>query len=171
MLETPAPQNPFASDPPPPGAETCFDLGGRILSAFGPGAESCTVKPGTKIFVVAWSAECSTFEGDGATEAELRACALRRDRGITAHTVAVDGNSVPVSEVETGLLKVRLPEDNIFMKRGADRSGLSVAHGWVTLLHPLPPGTHTIEIHIAGTGADGKPVDPTSFRTTIVVRK
>jgi hypothetical protein len=31
------------------------------------GVESCTVKPGTKIFVVASSFECSTFEGHGTT--------------------------------------------------------------------------------------------------------
>jgi len=28
----------------------------------------------------------------------------------------------------------------------AGTTGLSVAHGWVTLLNPLTPGTHTIVI-------------------------
>ena len=47
---------------------------------FGPaGAESCTVKPGTKIFVAAASFECSTFEGNGTTEDELRTCARTKD--------------------------------------------------------------------------------------------
>jgi hypothetical protein len=145
VLETPTPENPFA------GGDPCVDLGGK-LAPFGPrGAESCTVERGTKIFVVAWTTECSTFEGQGTTEAELRACARAADEGITTVTIAVDGQSVPVSEVETELLTIHLRKDNIFGLTGGDRRGLSVGHGWVTLLDPLTPGTHTIETHVAGT--------------------
>jgi hypothetical protein len=162
VLQTPTPENPFT------GGDPCVDLGG-ILAPFGPsGVESCTVERGTKIFVAAWTTECSTFEGNGTTKAELLACALAADQGITTHTVAVDGQSVPVSEVKTGLLNIRLPKDNIFGLKGGDRSGLSVAHGWVTLLDPLTPGTHTIDIHIAGTDSFGNSVDST-IRTTIIV--
>ena len=157
VLETPTPDNPFA------GGDPCVDLGG-ILAPFGGsgGVESCTVERGTKIFVVAWSTECSTFEGNGTTEAELRACAEAADQGIRTHTIKVDGQSVPVSEVETGLLTIHLPEEHIFGLTGGARNGLSVAHGFVTLLDPLTPGTHTIKIHLAGT------VNST-IRTTIVV--
>ena len=146
VLETPTPENPFA------GGSTCVDLG-ETLAPFGPnGAQSCTVERGTKVFVTAWSTECSTFEGT--TEAELRACARAADQGITTHTVAVDGQPVPVSEVETELLRIHLPKDNIFediFGLTVDRRGLSVGHGWATLLDPLTPGTHTITIHDAGT--------------------
>jgi hypothetical protein len=145
VLETPTPENPFA------GGDPCVDLGGK-LAPFGPsGAESCTVELGTKIFVVVWTTECSTFEGQGTTEAELRDCARAADEGITTATLAVDGEAVPVSEVETELLRIHLPKDNIFGLSGGHRSGLSVGHGWVTLLDPLAPGTHTINIHVAGT--------------------
>jgi hypothetical protein len=148
VLQTPTPENPFN----PGGGNTCIDLGDHTVAPFGPnGAQSCTVEPGTKIFASAWTTECSTFEGNGTTEAELRACARATDAGITTHTIAVDGQPVPVSEVETELLTIHLPADNIFGLTGADRNGLSVAHGWVTLIHPLPPGTHTIDIHVAGT--------------------
>ena len=58
---------------------------------------------------------------------------------------------MPVTEFETGLLSIHLPKDNIFGLKGADRDGLFVAHGWVVLLDPLAPGTHTIEIHVEGT--------------------
>jgi hypothetical protein len=104
----------------------------------------CTVKSGTKIFVIANSVECSTFEGNGKTEAALRACARATDVQV-APTVTVDGKSVPVTEVETPLLIITLPADNIF---GEDPGtlGFSVGHGWVTLLDPLTPGTHTIVI-------------------------
>ena len=62
-----------------------------------------------------------------------------------APIVTVDGKSVPVTEVETSLLNITLPADNILEVPGGGE-GLSVAHGWVTLLHPLTPGTHTIVI-------------------------
>ena len=156
VLQTPTPENPFA------GGNTCVELG-DIVAPFGPaGAESCTVERGTKIFVVAWSTECSTFEGNGTTDAELRACARAADAGITTHTIAVDGQAVPVSEVETDLLTIHLPKDNIFGLTSADRNGLSVGHGWVALLDPLTPGTHTIDIHVAGTVSF-------DIRTTITV--
>jgi hypothetical protein len=59
-----------------------------------------------------------------------------------------------VTEAETGLLNIVLPADNIFgLPAGA--TGLSFGHGWVSLLNPLTPGTHTI-------------VGPT-FTTTIIV--
>ena len=76
-----------------------------------------------------------------------------------APTVTVDGKSVPVAEVETPLLNIVLPADNIF-GQPAGTQGLSVGHGWVALLHPLTPGTHTIVID---TGA-------ATITTTIVVK-
>jgi hypothetical protein len=146
VLETPTPKNPFA------GGDTCVVLEGKIVAPFGPsGADSCTVKRGTKIFVAAWTTECSTFEGNGTTEAELRACALAADAGITLVTVTVDGQPVPVTEVETGLLSIHLPGNNIFGLKGAARNGLSVGHGWVVLLDPLAAGRHEIVIHVEGT--------------------
>jgi hypothetical protein len=88
------------------------------------------------------SVECSTFEGT--TEAELRECARETDVQA-APTVTLDGRSVPIAEAETPLLNIVLPADNLF-GLPAGTSGLSVGHGWVALLHPLPPGTHTIVI-------------------------
>ena len=134
----------------------CWDLGGTV-APFGPnGVKSCTVKPGTKIFVAATSVECSTFEGNGTTEAELRTCARAGDVQV-APSVTVDGKSVPVTEVETPLLNITLPADNILGPVGppqpAGTTGQSVAHGWVTLLHPLTPGTHAIHIVVTNNNA------------------
>ena len=101
VLETPSAQNSFGSGG---SAFACFDLGGTVAPLGPTGAESCTVKPGTKVFVAANTFECSTFDGDhpgfGTTEAELRACARQNDVQV-APTVTVDGKSVPVTEVET----------------------------------------------------------------------
>jgi hypothetical protein len=144
ILQTPDAENPFGTGG---AAFACVDLGGTVAPFAPGGVESCTVKPGTKIFVTASSVECSTFEGNGTTEAELRTCAREGDVKVTP-TVTVDDKSVPVTEAETPLLNITLPADNIFGQL-AGKQGLSVGHGWVTLLHPLTPGTHTIKIHTA----------------------
>ena len=139
VFQTPSAQNPFGTGGD---AFACWNLGGGTVAPFGPnGVKSCTVKTGTKIFVAAASFECSTFEGNGTTEAELRACAEQND-ALTA-SVTVDGHSVPVREVETPLMNIVLPADNIF-GLPAGTTGLSVGHGWVAHLDPLTPGTHTI---------------------------
>lgn len=154
VLETPSAENPFGSG----GPEThCIDLGGTV-APFGPnGADSCTVKSGTKIFIAATSVECSTFEGNGTTETQLRECA--QSTAGSAPTVTVDGKAVPLADVETPLLDIVLPADNIF-GLPAGTSGSSVAQGWVALLHPLTPGTHTITIDSTST----------TITTTIIVQ-
>jgi hypothetical protein len=154
VFQTPSAQSPFGTGG---SAFAWIDLGGTVAPFAPAGVESCTVKPGTKIFVAAASVECSTFEGNGTTEAELRECALETDVQVPP-TVTVDGEPVPVTEVETRLLNIVLPADNIF-GLPAGTTGLSVAHGWVALLQPLTPGTHTIVIQ---TGSS-------TITTTIVV--
>jgi hypothetical protein len=62
----------------------------------------------------------------------------------------VDGKPVPEAEVETRLLNIVLPAGNLFGSPAGTR-GLSVEHGWVALLHPLTPGTHTIVIYRGGS--------------------
>ena len=127
---------------------------------------------GTKVFVTAFTSECSTLEAGtpffGGNPRELRACARAVDAGITRTDVALDGRAVPVNEVESGLLRLNLPADNIF-GAPAGTGPLSVAHGWVAHVgRPLTPGTHTITIHIEGTYL-GAPVDFNNT-TTIIVR-
>jgi hypothetical protein len=162
-LETPTPQNPFGS-----GGPQCFVLGGNIVAPFGGGSFTCTVKAGTRIFIAAWTTECSTFAGDcggpGSNEAQLRAAAEAADAGITA-TVTINGQPVPLSSVETGLLTIHLPQDNIFELQGAERNGLSVAHGFVYLTDPLAPGTYVIEGRVKFPSGR-----PQNFTTTIIVQ-
>ena len=158
-LETPTPDNPFGG-----GGPQCVELEGDIVAPFGGGSLTCTVEAGTRIFIAAWTTECSTFEGNGTTEAELRACAVGADAGITA-TVTINGEPVRLSSVKTGLLTIDLPEDNIFGLTGEEREGLSVAHGFVYLTDPLTPGTYIIEGHVVFP--DGSTAD---FMTTIIVQ-
>ena len=174
VLETPTPENPFTG-----GGPLCVDLGGVVAPFGAPGDESitCTVKPGTKVFVAAWSAECSTLEDPpffGNNEAELRACARAVNAGIATSDVIVvlDGRRVPVTEVTSGLVRLDLPTDNIFGAAAGtgppDTPYLSVANGWVALLHPLTPGTHTITLDISGEFPPGTPLDIHNTTTIIV---
>jgi hypothetical protein len=180
ILETPTPQNPFTG-----GGPLCVDLGG-VVAPFSVGGEdiTCTVKPGTKILVAAWSSECSTLEAGtvffGSNRAELRACARRVNAGVTADDVSVtlDGRTVPVTKVRSPLQRLNLPADNIFgVPPGRcctppPEDGLrylSVADGWVALLGPLKPGTHTITLDITGESPPGTTLNIHNT-TTIIVR-
>ena len=155
VLETSSTENAFGTGG---AAYACWDLGGTV-APFGGNVESCTVEPGTRLFIAGYSAECSTFEGHGTTEAELRTCARESDEQL-APTVTVDGEPVPITEAETPLMQIVLPADNLFgQPEGTE--GLSVGHGWVALVDPLTPGTHTID----GVYANGEP----AFTTTIIV--
>ena len=143
VLQTPSAQNSFGT-----GGEAfgCWSLDGTV-APFGPtGVSSCTVKPGTRILVAANSVECSTFEGNGTTD--RRAAHMRAPGDLrSAPPVTVDGRAVQVHEVETALLEIVLPADNLFgVPAGTD--GLSVAHGWVAFFNPLTPGSHQIVITV-----------------------
>jgi hypothetical protein len=163
VLETPSAQNSFGSGG---AAFACWELHPNIVSPGAPaGVESCTVKPGTKIFVsISW--ECSTVPGDhfdyGTDEADLRQCA--RDHDLQdPPTFTVDGKSVTVTEVETPEESFFLPVGNIFdLPPTGTTPERFVAHGWVALLNPLTPGTHTIVL--SGTATPGG-----TITTTIVV--
>jgi hypothetical protein len=140
VLQTPSDENPFGTGDP---EDACWDLGANIVAPLGPtGVESCTVKPGTRIFVAGSTVECSTFEG--ISEADLVECARESD-APEAPTVTLDGQPVSLTEVATDVTPVTLPADNLF-GLPAGTEGQFAAHGWVALLHPLTPGTHTIEI-------------------------
>ncbi len=140
VLQTPSDENPFGTGDP---EDACWDLGANIVAPLGPtGVESCTVKPGTRIFVAGSTVECSTFEGT--SEADLVDCARESD-APEAPTVTLDGQPVSLTEVATDVTPVTLPADNLF-GLPAGTEGQFAAHGWVALLHPLTPGTHTIEI-------------------------
>jgi hypothetical protein len=166
VLETPPAQNPFT------GGDPCIRLG-KVVAPFTPlgSAEvTCTVKPGTRVFVTAESSECSTVEPPpffGADEASLRECAREADAGFATPSVTVDGRIVAVSEVETGLLALDIPADNILGVPA--QQAFSVAHGWVALLPPMHPGSHLVVLRIVGTDVFGNHIDLTN-RTTIVVK-
>jgi len=165
VLETPAPNNVFGD-----GGPQCIGVGDNIVAPFGGGTSlTCTVKAGTSIYIAGFTTECSTFPtdcgGPGSNPAQLRAAAKALDAGLTA-TVTINGQPVPLSEVQTGTLKIHLPQNNIFKATGAALNGRSAAHGFVYLTDPLTPGTYIIQGHVEGF-PDGHTED---FTTTIIVQ-
>src|SRR4051812_16695194 len=142
VLQTPSDQNSFGTG----GQDfACWDLGGNVVAPLAPppGAESCTVKPGTRIFV-AFTGECSTFEVTfPPCEPDLAKGARASTPTPTVTSVTVDGRPVSLTEVLTSVQPITLPANNVFVDPPAGSRGQFVAYGWVTLLNPLTPGEHT----------------------------
>jgi hypothetical protein len=147
ILETPVADNPFT------GGDPCIQLGANIVAPFAGGSEfTCVVKPGTRVFVAAYSFECSTVEvppSHGENEDELRDCARDNVVEFEPVTATLDGRPIALTQVQTALLNFVLPPDNIFGLE-AGTTGQSVGDGWVALLHPLTPGSHEIQIFTNG---------------------
>ena len=160
VLELPTPENPFA------GGEPCIKLRGNIVAPLSAeGVPECTVKRGTKILFSGWTTECSTYEGNGQSEAELRRCAELADSEIRP-SVTVNGAPVVLTSVETDLLEISLPEDNIFdipPGNDEDLTGLSVAHGYEYLSKPLTSGSLTFVNNV--TFSNGKTQEITTIIT------
>lgn len=169
ILTQPATGNPFN------GGDQCNSLdGGRVLGPFGGATEpyGCTAPAGTKLFVIAYSAECSTAEAPpyhGWNEPSLRACAARAMRHLRHPSITINGRAAPISLVRTDLIRGVLPADNLF---GQDPGTpiTSAGQGWVTLTRPLSPGVYTIKESVAGKDAFGNPVAPITTTVTVTRR-
>ena len=175
ILEQPKAESPYFE------GSRCVELAGRgidsVVVPFAPiGVDdiSCTVSAGTRIFVSAFGSECSTVEAEpyfGRTPPELRQCVREVNSKVKTPIVTVDGRRIPLTEVQTNLLNVVLPDDNILdFPPGTVPAGTraqSVGLGWVALLEPLPVGTHTIRIRVTGEYL-GDPLDVDNTTTIIV---
>src|SRR3954449_3540475 len=96
ILETPVADNPFT------GGDPCIQLGANIVAPFGGGSEfTCVVKPGTRVFMAAYSAECSTVEDPpfhGDNEDELRGCARGNVVEVAPVTATLAGKRAEVEQ-------------------------------------------------------------------------
>ena len=168
VLQTPASQNPFTTD-----NNRCLALGREVVAPllpFAPSSTTCKVKPGTRVFIGEMSGECSTAEPPpfhGSNPEQLRECIRNDLAGFTEHTLVVDDLVVPVHLVETSVMTVNIPPDNMLGVPAQEAQ--SVARGWVTLLHPMTPGIHHLTYTFAGT-LMGTPLGVTNSITIIVER-
>jgi hypothetical protein len=113
------------------------------------------VPTGVALFFPVANAEASTLEGNGTTDAELRAAAKSFQDLTTNMSAEIDG--VPVRDL--GAYRVQsplytfgpLPANNVLQSFGitapAGSTSLSVADGVYLMLAPLSVGGHTIHFH------------------------
>ncbi len=113
-----------------------------------------TIPNGTMVFIDLAGYFVSYAQGDGATEAELRAAATQFIDGVVSNVVLeVDG--VRLQHVEDfrfasppGLIDYSVPDDNVFQAFGYDIPAGdyqdATAEGYYAMLPPLCPGHHTI---------------------------
>ena len=172
LIELPPAENPLAG-----AGESCFAAGHRnkvLIAWTREEAPTCTVKPGTPIFVTSFFWECSNTETDplsagGETAAGQRRCALRslRQQGVfDAILVSIDGRR-PV-DIHSGRylavspqMTATLPDPNILGV--PERETTFVGAAWVAMIRPLPPGTHTIRVETV-------PPDGPSGVTEVIVK-
>jgi hypothetical protein len=163
LYSLPIPSNPLfgAGDP-------CQRIvGGTILApVITPGQPSftCTVRLGTPVLLMSFSAACSALEPPfPVSAAAQRACAEELDTSAGVHSslYAIDGGA-PIEfharafETSSRQETVQLPPDNL--AGAAPGPDTFVAHGWLGLVPFLLPGRHVIHHEAAsdvfsGTGS------------------
>jgi len=151
-------------------------LGGTFTTTVNPSGvvvgtadRDCRVPVGTALFFPLINTECSTIEGNGTTDAELRACAtFFQDH---AHDLAATIDGVPVEDLDSYRVQSPLytfgplPDNNILQLFGLDApagsTSPSVADGVLLMLRPMSQGNHTIHFTAAQTfsTANGDPFD------------
>ena len=154
-LSTPVAGHPLAFVDPVGSAQHCG--GGQhgdvwflcgLVNASSPANRACTIPAGTSIFFPVINAECSTIEGNGTTEGELRACAKDLIDFVTVVETSVDGvpiRSLDKSRAQSNLFAFSLPPDDVLGLFGDEPNpSAAVADGYWVLLSPLPEGEHTI---------------------------
>ena len=134
----------------------------------GNATRNCTVPVGKALFFPIIDSECATVEGNGTTQAELRACAV----DLVDHTVILSAeiDGVPVQNLAAYRVQSPvfiwgpLPPNNVFqdpVNFPAGTTSPSVSDGYFLMVHPLSAGSHTI--HFKGSivfiQAEGDPFD------------
>lgn len=163
-------------------------LGGT--SEQGPRTRTCTVPAGTALFFPLITPECSDLEGNGTTDAKLRACAMAGGNLILTdprHLYAtLDGEELrklKQHRVQSPLFEFGpLPQKNYIQFFGCSGpetcpepsktpgiTGISVSDGIWLMLKPLSPGRHTLHFHaeldLSGFGAPNFVEDITYYLT------
>jgi hypothetical protein len=147
VRQTGAPGTPFAA-----GAVDCAAMGTRkVVFLVGTTTSSqversCRISQDTAILFPPINGECSQVEGNGSTDAELRACAASLADTMTNVRAALDGQPL------TGLARFRFASPlftfspvagNVFGIPEAVNS-LSVADGYWVMIEQLAKGTHRL---------------------------
>ena len=136
------------------GTTSFLEVGPGII--LGEATRDCTVPVGTALFFPIVNVECSTVEGNGTTEAELRECANFNADFIVDLAAELDGisfhNLADYRRDSPLFIFGPLPDKNVLEFFGvhapAGTKSPSVADGVHLLLAPLSAGSHTL--HFSG---------------------
>jgi len=127
----------------------------------GSATRTCTIPTGTAILIPVFNAEWSAAEAaasgngcfipvptGGTSEAALRACARAQVSHATTLEASIDG--VPITDLaqpraDSPLFTFTAVANNPFGLPAVQTQ--AVSDGYWLLLHPLPPGKHTIHVH------------------------
>ena len=164
-------------------------LGGTFFLSGPPGGNlagvadrSGTVPAGTALFFPILNSEASTAEGNGTTEAELRAAATAGLGSPTILEADIDGHPIRnlfAYRAQSPLFTYGpVPNNNIFQALGenvpAGTVSQSASDGYYLMLRPLQPGHHTIHFSfttVVGQQADGSPLtasEDITYHLTVV---
>lgn len=111
---------------------------------------ACAIPAGKAILLPLINGECSRIEGNGTTEAELRACARAQADNFGELHARVDGRRIPDLarfRFASPLFSFRSVSGNPFAVPATPpgQPSPSVADGYWVMLEPLRPGLHTIK--------------------------
>jgi hypothetical protein len=135
-----------------------------VVNVSGTVERTCSIPVGRALFFPLLNVECSTIEGNGATEAELRSCVNGFMDVVTAASATLDER--PVQDVMTRFRTPSpvftfgpLPDNNVLQffafDAPAGSTSRSVGDGFYLLLAPLAPGPHTLRFG----GTFGSPIN------------
>lgn len=113
----------------------------------GAASRSCSLPAGTAVLFPLINTESSIIEGNGTTEAELRANAGQLADQFTDLTAVVDGTALSdlgSYRFQSPLFTWTAPVDNVFGVPPTSDPTTAVADGYWIMLTPLSPGVHTI---------------------------
>jgi hypothetical protein len=109
----------------------------------------CQIPKGAFLVFTAGGYECSEAEGNGSTEAELRACAEAGFDTFTDIEASLDGKAAKdLGSYVVTTPVFQLPGPNLF----SDDPSPSVIKGVFQVIHPLSPGEHTLYALAAAEG-------------------
>ena len=139
----------------------------------------CRIPSGTALFVPLINNECSSLEGNGETEEDLRECANYFADFIDPSSLflIIDGKPVknPASlRVDSPLSTYGPLPDNNLLGAPEGETSLFVADGYHAIIPPLSVGTHTIEFGgVADYSSIGGPVfiQDISYTVTVVQKR
>jgi hypothetical protein len=143
-------------------------------TAGGLATRSCTVPPGKAILVPIINGECSSVEGNGTTDAALRACAKDQMDAVTQTSASVDGTAIDLGPVSQGRFRFQSPLFTITFAPNngfgvTAGTGQAVADGFWLLIRPLSAGQHTIDFQ--GTAVFGDVVFQVGVHYDLTVTK